>query len=159
MLFDVLKHVTEFGKSTLRLGGSIVTTPLSISTNVIDVANQFVRVSSKMSNAVAQKAIKILSKKTNVDGDEHQIGNRDESHRVEDHSKNEEQLLQVKGDHSIEDSHTKEGQQQADDLHQKEEQQQADDHRQKEEKHHEGNEKQYEEEEPHEEKDDHSVEK
>lgn len=155
--------MTRFGKSTLRLGGTVMKMPLSIGSNVIDVADQFARIPSKISDAVAQKTVYVLSNGKNVDSNEHQTENKDEHHRVEYHPKNVERQ-QINKDHSrVEEPHKKKEEQQvtAVDHGEKEEKRHEakEEHKEKDEVHNESKEDEHEEEDHGEGKEDQSDEK
>lgn len=76
VLFDVVDHFKQFGKSTFKLGGTLANTPLSIGTNTLDVINHIVRVPSKVSNRISSTVTNILSKEENDDNEQKKTKNR-----------------------------------------------------------------------------------
>lgn len=67
VLSDVVDHLKQFGKSTVKLGGTLANTPLKIGTNTLDVINHIVRVPSKVSDRISSTVTKMLSKEENDD--------------------------------------------------------------------------------------------
>lgn len=65
VLSDVADHLKQFGKSTVKLGGTLANTSLKIGTDTLDVINHIVRVPSKVSDRISSTVTKMLSKEEN----------------------------------------------------------------------------------------------